>query len=598
MTYRKNVYKLMVFGLMLSLLLSACASSNPDNAVPTSVATSTVSPVRKNILQMWSLQAPTTLNPHLTNSISDREPARVVYEPLAAFNQDGELIPILATEIPSLENGGLDAAGKSVIWKLRAGITWSDGKAFSADDVLFTYTFIMNPEINAATKDQYAQIEKVEVQDALTVKIAFKDSKADWKAPFVGVFGVILPKHIFEMYKGANARKEAQNALPIGTGPYRVVEPGIKPQEVILLGSQVVKTTKIVYEPNPYYRFPEKKLFDQIVWRGGGTVNEAARFLYKGGNLDVAYNFDTIDPTKLSELQTDKGGIERVFGPSVVRILLNRTNPNRASEDGEFSSVKVPHPFFSDKKVREAIAYAIDRDAIAQLYGKNGIATYANLVLPIQYQSKKSPYIYNLEKAKALLDEAGCLDTDGDGFREKNGLKMKLVFQSSTNNIFQAAQEIIRQSLKKIGIDVQIKIIDASIMNAADTSNPDNFKRFNADMIILPLTGASPNPSNYMVFWTCASIPQQANKWSGLNVERWCNNDYDDLFQKAKAETDSVKRQAMFIQLNDMLIEDVVMIPVVWRANALGVSQRLKGLSPTPWDYVTWNIQDWHFVTP
>lgn len=595
---QKTIYLIIALVLCMAFLLPACTSITPEPAVAQTPLPTVQAALRT--LNVLHRQSPTTLNPHLSSSVKDLEPARIVFEPLASFNNDGKLVPILAAEIPSLENGELAADGKSVTWKLRQDVRWSDGQPFTSDDVLFTYSYIINPEVKAATASSYGQVANVEAVDNFAVKISFKDVNTAWAVPFVGNGGVILPRHIFEAYNGANAREAPANTMPIGTGPYQVKAPGIKPQEVLLLGSQVVKTTKIVFEPNPYYRFPDKIVFSQIIWRGGGVVDEAARVSLQEGSVDLAYDLDLVDPTKLAELlkNSDKGKLLAVFGSGVDRILLNHTNPNKASTDGEYSSLQVPHPLFSDKKIRQAIAYAINRDALAQLYGQNGLPTDVNLIAPPQYRSTKVFYEYNLEKANALLDEAGCIDTDGDGYREKDGVKMKVVFQVAVGAIAQQAQKIVQKDFKAIGIDTELKIVDSSIMFGAGTSNPDADTRFNADLMMFRFRSLSPDPSAYMEGWTCASIPQKSNDWSGSNDERWCNPDYDALLEKAKTELDPAKRQEMFIQLNDMLVEDVAMIPTVWRAVALGVNKQLTGIEPTPWDSITWDIQNWHFTTP
>lgn len=601
MTPKKSIYLIVALVLITAFSLSACASQatieTPEPA-PTMAPTAQAVLRDLNVLQR---QSPTSLNPHLSRSVKDLEPARIVYEPLASFNIDGVLIPILAAEIPSLKNGDLAADGKSVTWKLRQDVRWSDGDLFTANDVVFTYSYITNPDVKAGTKSDYGQITNVEAVDNFTVKITFKDVNPAWAVPFVGNGGVILPRHIFEAYNGANAREAPANTMPVGTGPYLVTEPGIKPQEVLFLGSQIVKTTKIVFEPNPYYRFPDKIAFHRITWRGGGTADEAARRSLQAGDVDLAYDLDLVDLAKLSALlgnSSNKGKLVSVYGAAVDRILINHTNPNKPSADGEYSSLEVPHPLFSDKKIRQAVAYAVNRDAIAQLYGDLGLPTYANLVAPPQYQSSSVFYKYDLEKAKALLDEAGCVDSDGDGFREKDGIKMKLVLQNTVGTIQQQIYRIIQPDFKAIGIDTELKMVDSSIMFGSGVSNPDADTRFNADMMIFRYRSLSPDPSAYMESWTCKSIPQKSNDWTGGNDERWCNPEYDALIEQAKTEFDPVKRQNMFIKLNDMLVEDVVMIPTVWRPVALGVNKELAGLDPTPWDSTTWNIYEWHFTSP
>jgi peptide/nickel transport system substrate-binding protein len=600
MTPRQNIRLIIIIILAGAFfLLPACApqSVTPEPVLPTA----TIIPVpAKKVLRIWNPESPTTLNPYLTDGVKDFQPSRIVYEPLASFNEAGELIPILAAEVPSRENGGLPADGKSVTWLLRRDVHWSDGEPFTADDVLFTYSYITDPDVKAKVGSEYSQIAGVDVVDDFTIKITFKDKNPAWALPFVGIRGVILPRHIFENFKGASAREAPANKLPIGTGPYQVKEPGIKPQEVILLGLQVVKTTKIVFEPNPNYRFQDKLAFRQIVWYGGGDTTVARRQLLEEGSLDVMYGF----PIESLDLLGDgsKAKLVSSFIPGVDQIYVNRTDPFTPSADGEYSSVDVPHPLFgkdSDKRIRQAFAYAINRDALAKLYGVLGKPAYATLIDPPQFRSSSTPYKYDRATANALLDEVGYVDTNGDGFREKDGENIKIVFVTFVDRIALQEQKLIQKDLEAIGIDVEARQVDPSIMFSYDTTNQDSEFRFNADLMMFNQRSLSPDPSAFLQNWTCIQIPQKSNNWTaGNNDQRWCNPEYDDLLKQANIELNNGMRRDMFLRLNDMLTEDVAMIPLVWPAIAYGVNADLGGLAPTPWDTLTWNVQDWYFANP
>ena len=256
-----------------------------------------------------------------------------------------------------------------------------------------------------------------------------------------------------------------------------------------------------------------------------------------------------------------------------------------------------PHPLFHDKKVRQAIAYAIDRNAIAQLYGPAGRPTTNNLIAPPQYNSPNVFYTFNLAKAVALLEEAGWIDTDHDGIREKDGVKMKIVYQAYVGESAQQTQRIVKDTLESIGIEVELKIVDSSIMFGSPLENPDSVRRFNADMQEFFRMSSSPDPGSYMKYWTCSQIPQKTNNWIGRNDERWCNQEYDDLYQQTTVEVDPKRRQQLFIRMNDLLIEDVVMIPLVDWADVRGVGQTIEGIDLTPWDANTWNIKAWRRVS-
>lgn len=186
-----------IFSLSLTsvLLLTSCSKPIADSG---------------NIIKLLYWQAPTILNPHLAWGAKDFEASRISYEPLASFNQDGKLVLFLGAEIPTLENGGLAKDGKSVTWKLKRGIKWSDGKPFTAADVVFTYKYISNPAVAATTSGIYKDVQSVEAINDYTVKINFRAPNPAWSLPFIGAEGLILPFHIFEKYNGANARRRQQ----------------------------------------------------------------------------------------------------------------------------------------------------------------------------------------------------------------------------------------------------------------------------------------------------------------------------------------------------------------------------------------------------
>ena len=135
-------------------------------------------------------------------------------------------------------------------------------------------------------------------------------------------------------------------------------------------------------------------------------------------------------------------------------------------------------------------------------------------------------------------------------------------------------------------------------MFGSASANPDQVRRFNADLQMIWISSPSPDPATYMGFWTCDRIPQEANNWAaGSNIERWCNEAYDNLYQQAIVELDPEKRRQIFTALNDMMIEDVAMIPTVYIATVQGVSNSIEGVEVTPWDMSTWNIKDWRRVS-
>ena len=563
-----NVFILLLINI---LFLTACSSPNSPSANSSNSATS-------KTLRLLYWQAPTILNPHLANGTKDFEGSRITYEPLASYDKDGKLILFLAAEIPTQENGGIAKDGKSVTWKLKQGVKWSDGKPFTSADVVFTYQYFSNPDTGSTTNREL--LKNVEAIDDYTVKITFKDVNPAWSETFVGENGMILPKHIFEKYNGTKSREAPANLIPVGTGPYKVVQ--FKPGDIV------------VYEPNPFFREADKVFFERIELKGGGDATSAARAVLQTQDADYAWNVQ-VEALILKQLQASgKGTLASSFGGSVERILINFTDPNKATPEGERSSLKFPHPFFSEKKVRQAFSYAIDRDNIAErLYGATGKATANILVAPEIYKSTNNTYEFNLEKAASLLDEAGWKDSNGNGIRDKNGTEMKVVFQTSVNPVRQKTQEVVKQALTSLGVGVELKNIDGSIFFSNDPANPDTINHFYADMEMFTNGNTNPDPGVYMKRWTCDEIAQKSNNWSKTNYPRYCNPKYDALWKQSTNELDAQKRQQLFIQMNDLLIDDVVMIPVVARADVIAVGNSLVGVDLTPWDSKTWNIKDW-----
>ncbi len=548
---------------------------------------------RTDLLRLFYWQGPTIFNPHLTSAHKDLEACRITYEPLATADEDGALVPVLAARIPSVENGDLAVDGRSVTWRLKAGVRWSDGAPFTAGDVLATYRFIVDPRHRAVSRTVYAAIERLKVLGPHTVRIFFRDVNPAWSIPFVGPQGMILPGHVLDGAEGMAPDELKARPADVGTGPFWMSDVAV--EDTVLIGEDVIRILRITYEAHPRFREPQRPHFRRIRLHGGGDAVMAARAVLVEGSADFAWNLQ-LDQDAMAAMA--KGGTGRVVfisSPSVERILLNRTDPDRGTADGERSSLQYPHPFFRQKKVRQAFAHAVDREAIAGLYCRGARATTNLLVSPPVYASPNTAgrYPYDLERAARLLEEAGWTDTDGDGVRDRDGVPMHVVFQTSVNPLRQKTQRIIKRALGSIGVAVELKMVDASVFFANDPENTNNLRHFYADLAEYSTGNHTPDPGTYMAQWTCDQVARKANLWSSTNYARWCSREYDALYAAMTHELDPAKRRDLFIRMNDLLIEDVALIPLVVRALPLGLSGDLDGVRPTPWDRSTWSIQQW-----
>jgi len=524
-------------------------------------------------------QAPTLLNPHFAVGTKDQEGSRIFYEPLAAWDANGNLVPVLAAEIPEIENGGVAPDGMSVIWKLKKDVQWHDGRPFTADDVVFNWEYAADPATAATTIGSYQDV-KVERVDPLTVRLLFAKPTPFWADAFVGQFGMIIPKHLFAPYKGAGSRDAPANLRPVGTGPYRFVDfaPG-----------DLVKG-----ERNPAYHLANRPYFDTIEMKGGGDAVSAARAVIQTGEYDYAWNLQVEDEIllRLEGAANAKGRVEIVRGGSVEHIELNNTDP-WTEVDGERSSSKTKHPLFSDRAVRQALALLIDRASVeAHIYGRTGLATGNFINNPSRFVSKNTHWEFNIDKANQVLDEAGW-KRGPDGIRAKDGKQLKLVFQTSINAPRQKTQAIVKQACQKAGIEMELKSVTPSVYFSSDAANPDTYSKFYADMQMFTTNLTAPDPGFFMRQFLSSEIASKDNKWQGRNITRWRNDDYDKAFHGSEGELDPVKRAALFIAMNDMVVGVPSVIPVVYRLGVSAMSRQLQAIL-SGWDNVLWDLKNWY----
>jgi peptide/nickel transport system substrate-binding protein len=522
-------------------------------------------------------QGPTLLNPHFATGTKDQDGSRIFYEPLAGWNSDGDLVPVLAAEIPSIENGGLAKDGLSVTWKLKQGVKWHDGKPFTADDCVFTWQYAADPATAATTIGSYQDVSAVKVDD-YTVRVEFEKPTPFWADAFVGAAGMLLPKHVFEPYKGAKSREAPANLTPVGTGPYLFV--GFNPGDLV--------QGKL----NPDYHMENRPYFDSFEMKGGGDAVSAARAVLQTGEYDFAWNMQVEDEI-LKRLEAGgKGHAEITNTGNVEHIELNNTDPWK-EVDGERSSLKTKHPFLTDPAVRQALNLLVDRASVHKyIYGRTGFDTANFVNNPERFASSNTHYEFSIDKVVKLLDDAGW-KPGSDGVRAKNGVKLKVVFQTSINAPRQKTQEIVKQACQKAGISVEIKSVTASVFFSSDVANPDTFPHFYCDIQMFTTTMVQPDPGLFLRQFLSSEAATKANKWQGRNVTRWQNDEFDKLFHASENELDPVKRAALFIAMNDLVIKDVAVIPVVYRPGVAAVSNTLH-VPLSGWDNNTWALQDWY----
>jgi peptide/nickel transport system substrate-binding protein len=532
-------------------------------------------------LKILYWQAVTLLNPHFAVGTKDQDGARVFYEPLAGWDPEGNLFPVLAAEIPSRENGGLAADAMSVTWKLKRNVRWHDGKPFTADDVVFNWEYASDPATAATTIGSYKDV-KVEKADDYTVVVRFTKPTPFWADSFVAVRGMIIPKHLFADYKGAKSREAPANLTPVGTGPYRFVD--FKPGDLVKA------------ELNADYHIANRPHFDALELKGGGDAVSAARAVLQTGDYDYAWNMQVEDEILQRLEKGGKGTVLITQGGNIEHIQLNNTDP-WTEVDGERSSLKTKHPLLTDSAVRQALALLVNRRAVEDhIYGRTGIATGNFLNNPERFRSSNTKWDFNVDRASQILEAAGW-KKGSDGVRAKDGKGLRLVYQTSINTPRQKTQAIVKQACQKAGIDVELKSIPASVMFSSDVANPDTYSKFYSDIQMYNTAMSQPDPEVFMSQFGSWEVAAKENKWQGRNITRWRSEEYDRTFRAAEAELDPVKRAALFIHMNDLVCDNVVVIPIVYRPRVSAISNNLRA-HISGWDGGDLgNLKDWYRET-
>ncbi len=529
-------------------------------------------------------QAPSILNPYLSGGTKDIESSSMVIEALAGYDNNGAMFPRLATEVPTVSNGGISSDLKSITWNLKPGILWSDGTPFTSADVLFTYDYCMG-EAGCYQEAKFEGVTNVEALNDLTVKISFADPMPNPYGPFVGSQTPILQKAQFENCTGTRRQEcTEENFGPIGTGPFVVTE--FKPNDVIQL------------KANDNYRDPNKPAFATMVFKGGGDAAAAGRAVMETGEYDYGWNLQ-LAPEVINQMASaGKGQPLAAFGTAVERLEMNMTDPSPSLDADTRSTRKALHPFLSDINVRKALSMAIDRTLLTEIgYGVAGKPTCNLVPGPELYASDNTDCLtQDIEGAKALLEGAGW-KAGADGIRAKDGMRLSVLYQTSTNAVRQDYQALIKEWWGQIGVETELRNLNASVFFGGDPASPDTYQKFYSDIEMYTNIFDGTDPQAYLSAYRCGNEPSPENGWAGENINRYCDPAYDKLLDELKMTADLEKRGEIGRKLNDMLTKDsYTIVPLTWRGRVSARSNSLGGVVLNTWDTELWNVEDWYRI--
>lgn len=560
--------RLFLFVLVIaSMILAGCAQPATPAATQAPAVTeapsvteapaATEAPAERKVATFIWTQEFDTLNPYYTNMWFSSVTQQLYNCWAWDFDDSNQPLPRLVTELPSVDNGGLSADGKVITMKLRDDIVWSDGTPITSEDFVFTYQMIMADRNTVASRNPYDLMEKVEGPDARTVVITFKEPYAPWVA---NLWRGLLPAHVLKPIfdqEGTIDTAEWNKAPTVGCGPF---------------------------------------VFDQ--WESGSFTRFVANEKYWLGRpkLDeIFFRFVPDDASQIAALKAGDGDLGTFFAysdlPELEAAGIKIINSFSGYNEGIYFNMHAEkgHPALKDVKVRQAIALAFDRQKLVDdlLLGRTKVAATDWDNTPYNDPSI-SPWPYDPEKAKALLDEAGWVDSNGDGVRDKDGVELVLKYGTTTREIRQDTQAVAQQQLAEVGIKLDLQSFDPDIFFASYAENGAS-ANFSLDLIEYSDSPNFPDPDTSA--WLCAEIPSDENP-TGVNTSGLCDEELDALFKLQATQVDYNERVQTFNKITKMIFENVYWLGLWQDPDLFGVSSRLANVKisgVTPF----FNIMEW-----
>lgn len=519
-------------------------------------------------------EEPANLNHYLADAAIVRQVSDAVVEGLVDTDQNGEYFPELAAELPSLENKGVSEDFLTVTWKLKPGLKWSDGTPITSEDIKFTWEAVSNPESGAVKTGGFDLIESVETPDKLTAVVHYTELYVGYLGQFR--WGVI-PKHAAG--EPAQMLEWEWNRNPVAAGPFIVDE--------------WAAGDHITLKPNPYYREEGKPYLDRLIFKVVPAY-DAQLALMKQGDAHVQ-----LWPGEAKEVwdKVMDGVAEQVLVPGIWNMAMDFNTSKPFDDD---PGPEPPHPSLGDLRVRQAIAYGIDYDYIIQDVLKGDVSPSYS---PFEYGWYKCdmerPYLHNPEKAKALLEEAGWKDEDGDGIREchgcpyaKEGDILRLQLMGYTNfPPLDRTEEAIVEEMQAIGIEMYIQNEDFSVIFGG-WSDRSPRKLGDFDILIYDRGYDIEPHSTIASAWRSDNIPTAENP-DGRNYFRWINKKVDEAIKTAGSTADIEVRKAAYCTIAEEINKELPNLYIYLFKDGYGFNKKVRGYVVSTWGSMSWDVANW-----
>ena len=509
-----------------------------------------------------------TLNPYVSTAFITLQVTPAIVEPLVEVDADGQYQPMLAAEVPTRENGGIAEDGLLITWRLKEGLVWSDGESVTADDVVFTYEAATAP--GSVRAGAFGGIRSIEAVDDLTVEVRYSEFDSSYLDQFQ--WG-ILPRH--SAGEPSEIANWEYNRAPVGTGPFAL--------ESWSAGDRIILTRNDNYRGDVY--------LDRVVFQVVPSEDTRAAMMTRGDAERMLWPSAT--QREIFE-QSPQTRYELVPSIWVLRMFLN------LGERGNPTTDQAPHPILGDVRVRQAIALGIDYDLIIEDLAEGRVQRATSPFALGWYECSVEGYGFDPERARQLLEEAGWVDTDGDGVREAQGaehapdgtpLRLEMVGYTDFR-LLEQTELVIADLLADIGFEIDVRNVEQSVLFGGWA---DRAPRKTGDFDILIYdTGAGINPQIHVFELLHSSrIPSEENEGAGGNYSRWANARADELLASAASEPSLDERRAAYCEVAELLNEELPQVFLYQFQDGHALSNSLQGVTPSTWAGLTWDIENW-----
>jgi len=566
----------LTFMVILSLLLAACGTPQQSTEVSSTNPTEEPASAPEKSITIVIAEDPPSFNPMVADTGYDALVMELVMLGMTDIDPNGNVFVELATELPNLDNEGVvlnDDGTMSVTWKMRNDVQWQDDKPVTADDVLFTWNAISNPDTGSwiPGSDYINSVEKI---DQYSFVVNYNTIYPGYLTQFGGEQVVIWPAHYCDIEQGFVSWDCGR--APLSNGPYVL--------------SEWVEGDHMTFTKNETFYLADKPEIDKVIVQIIPEDTVRKTMMLQGDadidmwiNVNTARDLEGSDVAKVSLSPSDRW---------VMRLFMNQ------AAKGTTDPAATPHPILSDVSVRQAIRMAVDVDTInTEIFYGLATPTWTEFFRP-PYQCEIPRPAFNPEASKVMLEEAGWKDTDADGVRECSGcttgapegykMEMEFITYAEFGEPLELTQQLIAEMLGNIGIKMNITVVEGSVLwDLAENGGIEQSGNFDIDLWDDGYAGV--DPTDYV--WETYS-QEAIQPGGGWNIVRW-DNPVVDMFIDESYTLDEGVRKETFCAIGEFINEEVPIIHLFTVPNADAYSARIEGVQSSVNDLVTWNITDW-----